>query len=88
MSYETNFLVQSSQNYSCSVQDIDATEKHSYMLGSPMREKCFGDFDMQSIKGVYSLLYPFHEIIHLERFYFESKQIHINGELFTLCVVK
>ena len=82
MSYDTSFLIQQSQYFSRHITSIDATEKSSYKLCLPIREKCFSDFDVVNIESIYKLLYPNHEIYLTDRFYQESKHMYINGELY------
>ena len=84
MTFQTDFLLKQSTNFSCQVCEIDATFKSLYKMLPPIREKCFKDMDMADLNIVYSLLYPSQnfEILTLSRFYHKVNQIIINGEVF------
>ena len=81
MSVNTQFLIEQKQFHSCDVYNIDATNKPSYKLLSPLREKCFSDTEMEYIEHLYKLLYPGKKVT-ASRFYYACKKIIINGEEF------
>ena len=80
----TTHLIRQSQFYSCPVNQIDGREQPCHKLIPPRRENFCSDLSMEFLGKMYALLYPepSYEILHVERFYYESKQIMVNGEEF------
>ena len=81
MAVDTSLLVKQWQQYSCPVRYIDALEKPYYKLSLAIREKCFTDPEIENLRILYGALYPNHTVTQVSRFYHESKQLVINGEV-------
>jgi hypothetical protein len=76
---QDSIILKQLQNHTCL---HDAKEKHYHCLASPIKEKCFSDVELSYLRRMYSFLYPNSNIEHIDRFYYQSKNMTINNEDF------
>jgi len=57
-------------------------KKSHFNLISPLKEKCFSDTELSYLQQMYVCLYPNSTIEQLSHFYYQSKQLNMNGEEF------
>lgn len=57
-------------------------KKSHFNLISPLKEKCFSDTELSYLQQMYVCLYPNSTIEQLSCFYYQSKQLNMNGEEF------
>ena len=74
------YLVEQTVYHVCPVRSLDATLKEKYLLSQPKREKCFNPQEMKDIEQMYRTLYPESDSFKPSHFYYESKQVFVNGE--------
>ena len=78
--YNSFSLVHQVVYYNCPVSSLDATMNNDYVLSQPKREKCLNDSELVDLEAMYKKLYTDAISVGLSRFYFEHKQLTINGE--------
>ena len=74
---EDILMMQSLNNISCGVSQIDAKVKSYQQLVPPFKEKYFTDSELQCLKEMYQLLYP-ETNFEVSRYYKQYKKIKIH----------
>ena len=65
--------------HNCPTNEIDVSMKEYYILARPLYQKVFDDTNIDHLLKMYEVIYP-NTIVSFSRFYFETKNVTINGE--------